>query len=78
MKFSLWCEWLDFTGEILMPMEDMLMDPPPDEDVDALGGLLVTDLYLGDEVFDQVLTAFLLDSGDEEEHDKWDAPSAIL
>lgn len=53
-----------------MPMEDMLMDPPPDEDVDALGGLLVTDLYLGDEVFDQVLTAFLLDSGDEEEHDK--------
>jgi hypothetical protein len=51
-------------------MEDMLMDPPPDEDVDALGGLLATDLNLGDEAFDRALTAFSLDSGDEEGHDE--------
>jgi hypothetical protein len=51
MKFAMQHEQLDFTQDILMPVEDMVLDPG-DDDVDLLAGRLMTDANLGEEAFD--------------------------
>jgi hAT family C-terminal dimerisation region len=66
MKFAMRRERLDFTQDILTPVEDMVLDPGDDEDVDPLAGLLMTDANLGEEAFDRALAAICVNSDDEE------------
>ena len=57
LKFSYKCEWLDFSGGLLVIEEEMLVEPPPVSNIDHLGGLVAQT----GETLDAMLAAISID-----------------